>query len=176
MEEGHKYPDGCAKPIGKKIFIGQNTILDDNLLLDAKGSSNKGIKIGNDIFVGRNSILSCKNGDIILEDNCNIGFNCEIFSSSRVYLNKHVLVAAYTYIIGGGHEDKDLQKPFSEQEDISFGIEVGANVWLGAGVKVLDGAFIGADSMIGAGAVVAKDIPEKSVAVGIPAKVIRTRE
>jgi acetyltransferase-like isoleucine patch superfamily enzyme len=48
--------------------------------------------------------------------------------------------------------------------------------WLGDGVKVLDGVTIGRGSVIGAGAVVTKDIPPFSVAVGVPARVIKSRD
>ena len=67
-----------------KIHIGSNVVIDDNCLLDAKGETNRGIRIGNGVFIGRNTILSCKNGDIELADGANIGFNCEMFSASRV--------------------------------------------------------------------------------------------
>ena len=67
-----------------KIRIGDNVVIDDNCLLDAKGDTNAGITIGSGVFVGRNTILSCKNGDIELGDRANIGFNCEVFSASRV--------------------------------------------------------------------------------------------
>ncbi len=71
-----------------KIRIGDNVVIDDNCLLDAKGDSNRGITIGSGVFVGRNTILSCKNGDIELADGANIGFNCEIFSASRVRIGR----------------------------------------------------------------------------------------
>ena len=67
-----------------KIRIGDNVVIDDNCLIDAKGDANRGITIGSGVFVGRNTILSCKNGDIELGDGANVGFNCEIFSASRV--------------------------------------------------------------------------------------------
>ena len=54
-----------------KIHIGSHVVIDDNCLLDAKGASNEGIRIGDRVFVGRNSILSCKNGDIELKDGAN---------------------------------------------------------------------------------------------------------
>src|ERR687898_2212757 len=57
-----------------KIHIASNVVVDDNCLLDAKGESNRGIRIGNGVFIGRNSILSCKNGDIELADWANVGF------------------------------------------------------------------------------------------------------
>ena len=49
-------------------------------------------------------------------------------------------------------------------------------MWLGAGVKVLDGVIVGRDAIVGAGAVVAKDVPPFSIAVGVPAKVIKKRK
>ena len=55
------------------------------------------------VFVGRNTILSCKNGDIVIDDHANLGFNCEIFSASRVRVGKSILMAAYTYLVGGDH-------------------------------------------------------------------------
>ena len=67
-----------------KIHIGSNVLIDDNCLVDAKGDTNIGIRIGDGVFVGRNTILSCKNGDIELADGANLGFNCEVFSASRV--------------------------------------------------------------------------------------------
>src|SRR5881398_916465 len=58
-----------------KIHIGRDVVVDD-------------------VFVGRNTILSCKDGDIEISDRANIGFNCEIFSASRVVIGASVLVAA----------------------------------------------------------------------------------
>src|SRR5918993_6024487 len=52
----------------RKIVIGDNVVVDDQCCLDAKGTDNRGIVVGNGVFVGRNTILSCKNGDIIVED------------------------------------------------------------------------------------------------------------
>src|SRR5262245_47773077 len=81
-----------------KIHVGSNVVIDDNCLIDAKGDSNHGIRIGNGVFIGRNSILSCKNGDIDVADQANIGFNCELFSASRVSVGRSALLAAYTYV------------------------------------------------------------------------------
>lgn len=158
-----------------KIFIGDNVVIDDNCVLDAKGESNKGLFIGDGVFVGRNTILSCKNGDIYLDEKVNMGFNCEIFSASEVRVGKKSLIAAYCYLIGGTHKMDRLDIPPLEQERESKGIILEENLWLGAGVKVMDGVRIGHDSVIGASAVVSKDIPEYSIAVGIPAKVLRDR-
>lgn len=159
-----------------KIRIGDNVVIDDNCLLDAKGETNAGITIGSGVFVGRNTILSCKNGDIEVGEGANIGFNCEIFSASRVRVGASALLAAYCYLIGGDHDFSDASRPVLEQARVSAGISVGGGAWLGAGAKVLDGVEIGAHAVIGAGAVVRESVPERATAVGVPARIVGTRQ
>ena len=156
-----------------KIHVGSNVVIDDNCLLDAKGDANAGIRIGSGVFVGRNTILSCKNGDIELADGANIGFNCEIFSASRVRIGRDTLVAAYSYLVGGDHEAVDAGQSVIAQGRRSAGIDVGAGAWIGAGVTVLDGVSIGDRAVIGAGAVVRDAVPAGATAAGVPARLIR---
>ena len=158
-----------------KIRIGDNVVVDDNCLLDAKGDGNSGIAIGSGVFVGRNTILSCKNGDISLGDRANIGFNCEIFSASRVTLGADALLAAYCYVIGGDHDYADVSKPVIAQGRQSKGVSIGEGVWMGAGAKILDGVRVGGHAIIGAGAVVRVDVPEYAVAAGRPARIVGMR-
>jgi acetyltransferase-like isoleucine patch superfamily enzyme len=158
-----------------KIHIGSNVVIDDNCLIDAKGDSNRGIRIGDGVFIGRNTILSCKNGDIELADGVNIGFNCEVFSASRVTIGRSVLMAAYSYVIGGDHDFSDPSKTVLEQTRTSAGVAIGDGVWMGAGAKVLDGVTIGEGAVIGAGAVVRDSVPASAIAVGIPARVVASR-
>jgi acetyltransferase-like isoleucine patch superfamily enzyme len=159
-----------------KIRIADNVVVDDNCLIDAKGEANTGIQIGSGVFIGRNSILSCKNGDIELADGANIGFNCEIFSASRVRVGRNALMAAYSYLIGGDHDFSDPSRAVLDQPRTSRGISVGDGAWIGAGVKVLDGVTIGDQAVVGAGAVVRDSVPDRATAVGIPARVVGTRE
>ena len=158
-----------------KIEIGDNVVIDDNCLLDAKGDSNRGIRIGSRVFVGRNTILSCKNGDIDIADRANIGFNCEVFSASRVSIGADVLMAAYSYLIGGDHDFSDPSAAVLSQTRTSVGITIGDGAWTGAGAKILDGVTIGALAIVGAGAVVREDVPDGAVAVGVPARIVSMR-
>jgi acetyltransferase-like isoleucine patch superfamily enzyme len=159
-----------------KIRIGDDVVIDDNCLIDAKGTSNAGIRIGNGVFIGRNTILSCKNGDIDLADGANIGFNCEIFSASRVTVGARALLAAYCYLIGGDHDFGDASQPVLDQPRRSAGITIGAGAWLGAAAKILDGVDVGAHAIVGAGALVRDSVPEKATAVGMPARIVGTRD
>jgi len=158
-----------------KIHVGDDVVIDDNCLIDAKGESNAGIRIGSGVLIGRNSILSCKNGDIELADGANVGFNCEIFSASRVRIGANVLMAAYSYVIGGDHDFSDASRPVLEQTRRSAGVSVGDGAWIGAGAKILDGVNVGEGAIIGAAAVVREDVEPRAVAVGIPARVVSTR-
>jgi len=159
----------------RKIHIGSDVVIDDNCLIDAKGDTNRGVRIGSGVFIGRNSILSCKNGSIDIADHVNIGFNCELFSASEVRVGPSVLMAAYTYVIGGGHDFSDPSKPVLEQGRHSLGVTIGEGAWTGAGAKILDGVSIGAHAVIGAGAVVRESVPAGAIAVGVPARVVSMR-
>ena len=159
-----------------KIRLGDDVMVDDLVVLDAKGETNRGITVGRGAFLGRGTILSCKDGDITLGDHVNIGFYSEIFSGSTVTVGAYGLFAAYTYLVGGGHEFDRSGVPVVEQARRSQGITLGENVWLGAGAKVMDGVRIGRDVVVGAGAVVTDDLPDGAVAVGVPARVVRRRD
>jgi len=160
-----------------KIKIGNNCIIDDYCVLDAKGDGNQGILIGDNVVLARNTVVSCKGGDITIGDNSNISLNCMIHSETKVEIGKNNLYAAYCYIIGGGKHSFDrTDVPIIQQESMSEGVIMEDNIWLGAAVKVLDGARVGHDAVIGTGSVVNKDIPPFSVAVGLPARVVRQRD
>jgi acetyltransferase-like isoleucine patch superfamily enzyme len=159
-----------------KIAVGNDVVIDDLVLLDAKGEHNKGITLGQGVFLGRGTILSCKDGDIELGDHVNIGFMSEIFSGSRVVVGRHGLFAAYTYLVGGGHDFESAEVPVLAQGRSSRGITLDENVWLGTGAKVLDGVTIGKNVVVGANAVVNADLPDGVIAGGVPARVIRKRD
>jgi acetyltransferase-like isoleucine patch superfamily enzyme len=159
-----------------KIHLGNNVVLDDGCVLDAKGTSNRGIVIGDGVFLGRQSSLATKDGDILIEDGVNISFLSSVFSGSRVTLGRNTLVAAYCYIVGGGHELGDPAEAVVAQARPSRGIAIGPDGWIGTGVTVLDGVTIGRGVVVGANSVVRHDLEDFAVAAGTPAKVVRRRE
>ncbi|NEQ84957.1 MAG: maltose O-acetyltransferase [Moorea sp. SIO2I5] len=86
-------------------------------------------------------------------------------------------MAGNCYIGGGRYLSDRLDIPMMEQGVYSKGpVVIGDDVWLGAGAIVLDGVRIGKGCIIGAGAVVTKDLPDYAVAIGVPARVIRMRQ
>jgi len=160
----------------RKIRIGQGTIIDDGVLIDAKGSANKGVVIGDNCYIGRGSILSCKEGDIVLDEMVNISTWCNISSNSKIAIGPKTMLGPYTSIFATMHNFDDTEKPILEQGWSSQGVIVGGNCWLGARVSVLDGVTVGPNTVIGAAAVVTRDLPAAVVAVGAPAKPIKERK
>jgi acetyltransferase-like isoleucine patch superfamily enzyme len=161
-----------------RIQLGDNVIVDAGAVLDAKGTSDLGLRIGSGVVVGRNCSLSCKGGTIALGDSVNLGPSCMIISETEVAIGDNCIFAALCYLIAGGNHDfSRTDIPIIQQPSLSRGgIRIEADVWLGARVTVLDGVTIGQGCVVGAGAVVTSDLPPFSIAVGVPARVIRSRK
>ena len=161
-----------------KIVLGDGVVLDDGCMVDAKGADNTGIVLGNRVYVGRNTIIYCKNGDIEIGENVSFSANCIVFSSNKLVMKKNSVVAAFAYLLSGGEYDLDDPTPLALQKGTCTKgpLEIGEDCWIGAGAKVLDGASLGDHVALGAGAVANKPIPAHSIAVGVPARVVKTRK
>ncbi len=151
-----------------KIRIGAGTVIDDYAVLDAKGEENDGIRVGEHAYIGRSAILSCKEGSIRLGDHTNVSANCTLLSETEVALGRYCFLAGNCYLVAGGnHSFADVSKPIMLQPSVAKGgIHIGDDVWLGAGVIVLDGVEIGSHSVVGAGSVVSGPLPEYSFGRG----------
>ncbi len=160
-----------------KIHLGNDVVLDDNTVLDAKGTTNRGITVGDHVYVGRNTIIYCKNGDIRIEREVNLSANCILFSAHALTIGEGAMVGAYAYFLSGGEYDLQSALPFCRQDGVAAKAPtvIGRNNWIGAGVIVLDGAGTGENCVVGAGAVVTRPLPDNTVAVGVPARAIRMR-
>jgi len=161
-----------------KIIIGDNAVIDDNVVLDAKGEKNEGIRLGANVYIGRNTVLSCKEGSIFLDDYCNISANCLLLSETAIRMGKYCFLAGQCYLVAGGnHSFEKTDVPIMFQPSYSKGgIRIGEDVWLGAGVVVLDGVSIGDGTVVGAGSAVTQSLPEYCIAVGTPAEKTRDRK
>ena len=111
--------------------------------------------------------------ELIIEDGCCIGNFNHIYATKSIILHKNVLTADKVYISDNLHGYVDIETPILRQPIVQNGeVEIGEGSWLGENVCVL-GAKIGQHCVIGANSVVTHDIPDYSVAVGAPAKVIK---
>jgi len=91
-------------------------------------------------------------------------------------IGNNVLIAPNVTINAQNHIFEDPDIPIWKQGISKKGIKIEDDVWIGAGVIILDGVTVGKGSVIGAGAVVSRNIPPYSVAVGVPARVVKRRK
>ena len=158
-----------------KTDLGRGCIIDDFSLLDAKGETNNGLSLGAGVYVGRHSSVYCKNGDIVLGDRVNISSHCTLFSSNRLQVGEGCMIGAYCYFLSGGEYDYKDATPFADQLGMGTrgDLTIGEDCWFGTRVTLLDAASVGKRCVIAAGAVVTRPVPDRRLAMGVPARVIR---
>ncbi|CAN5464379.1 acyltransferase [soil metagenome] len=110
-------------------------------------------------------------GDVFIGDNTGIGLSNVIIGP--VTIGNYVMLAQNIVISGLNHGYEDITLSPRQQKVITKQISIADNVWIGANSVITAGVTIGKHAVIGAGSVVTKDIPEYSVAVGNPARVIK---
>ena len=108
----------------------------------------------------------------ILDENVYVGPRCGL---GLVHLEKDVLLAAGVQVPSGGktHYFGDPSRPIREQGGERRMVRIGEGAWIGTGVIVL--ADVGKGTIVAAGSVVTKPLPDHVIAAGVPAKVIRSR-
>lgn len=155
--------------------IGNNSIVTKPLCIQG----GKNIFIGHNVNIQFMTWLAClpltgeKECRLVFEDGCVIGHFNHIISTKSVIFHKNVLTADKVYVSDNLHGYEDVNTPIHKQPIIQNGtVEIGEGSWLGENVCVL-GANIGKHCVIGANSVVTKDIPDYSIAVGAPARVIK---
>lgn len=159
-----------------RISLGRSVFLDGSVVLDAKGSRSS-IQIGDSVLVGKNTIFSCASAAITVGDDVSLGPNCYIRAGiSPIVLGSQITIGSHTAVISGNPSYERLDIPMKRQVGSADGIVIGDDVWIGVGVRILDGVTVGRGSVAGAGAVVTKDVPEYAIVAGVPAQVVGHRQ
>jgi len=161
--------------IDRNLFrnIGENVIFETGVLVFHPDH----ITIGSNVYVGHYSILKgyYKNEMTIGEDVW-IGQQVFFHSAGGLFIGDRVGVGPGVKIITSFHRDEGWRKPILDGTLEFAPVTVGADSDLGVGAVILPGVTIGRGVQIGAGAVVTSDIPDYTVAAGVPAKVISQRQ
>ena len=109
--------------------------------------------------------------NIFLDEGVYMNFNCIILDPNKVHIGKNVQIGSNVQIITATHPlDADLR---IKGPELAYKILIGNQVWIGSGAIILPGVTIGANSTIGAGSVVTKDIPPSVIAAGNPCRIMK---
>jgi len=165
------YTIAYAKLVGART--GENAIVMRGAMLNREYGG--AIDIGSGTVVHRGAMLIPMGGFIRLGFRCRVNPYSILYGNGGLTIGDYVRIAAHCVIVPANHGialDGGLiaEQPLSKQ-----GIRIGNDVWLGAGVKVLDGAVIGDGCVVGAGAVVRGELEPYGIYAGVPAKLVRRR-
>ncbi|WP_292473105.1 DapH/DapD/GlmU-related protein [Methanosphaera sp.] len=140
-------------PLSEEYDVLINELFESNtgsnftLRTPLSGTSFENVKIGDNVFINSNCLMMARGG-ITIEDNVMLAANVQLLSNNHDEYNRQVLIC------------KEIT------------IKEGA--WIGAGASIMPGVTIGKHAIVGAGAIVTKDVPDYAVVVGIPARVVKT--
>ncbi len=162
----------------KGATIGCNSLLERGISLQCGVHEGKKgtIDLGSHLQLATGVVLNAWGGKITVGDHVFIGPHSVLYGHGSVTIGNDCLIAEHCSILSANHTIPSKERKIRWEPDVRAHTVIGNDVWLGAGVRVLAGVTIGDGAVVGAGAVVTTDIPAYSVAVGVPAKVIRTRE
>ncbi len=146
----NSYIETCAN---NQCTVGDNVTIRENAWIQCRSGLNapgEGFRIGNGVYIGPNCVIGV-GGYVEIEDGCQIGAGFTLSAEEHI----------------GSEGD------YTTGKVCRHGIKIGRRSWIGNNVTVLDGVELGDSVVIGAGAVVTKSLPSRSLAVGVPAKVIK---
>lgn len=140
------------------------------------------VELSKFLVIGKGTQISsfCKikasDGPMVIGSNVSIATGCFLSSASGgVKIGDYSMISPNVTIIGNNYKYDKLDVPICLQEQTSKGVLIGRDVWIGAGVSILDGANIGDGVIITPNSVVSTRIPDHSIVQGNPGKVIFQR-
>ncbi len=152
IEGGTYLKRGFANGACGRISILTKSIICHGVVLDAWGGS---IHIAEHVFIGPNTV---------------------IYGHGGVSIGRDTLIAMNCSIVSSNHSIPPRSRRIRWEADQVLPVQIGDDVWIGAGVKILGGVRIGDGCIIGAGSTVTRSLEPYSIAIGSPARVIRKRE
>lgn len=130
-------------------------------------------KCGKNVNVERGAVFGF---NIEIGDDSGIGINAQLHSGGGIKIGDNVMMGPDVVILTENHKHDDLNISMNKQGGEAAPVVIDDDVWIGIRVIILPGVRIGRSSIIGAGAVVTKDVPPFSIVGGNPAKILKKRD
>lgn len=160
-----------------KLKVCDDVWLKEGVLLDARSDQEFGIVIDHGVTIRAYSYLDSYdgNGFIHIGAEAGIGQYVYIGGNGGVRIGRFVMISNHTTIVSATHLfDPTIETPYFRQGESRVGVVIEDNAWIASNCVIMDGVAIGAGAVIGAGSVVTRSIPPKVLAVGCPARIIRS--
>lgn len=133
------------------------------------------MEIGRWVHIGDGNAIRCHEGSLRIGDKAVFGRENTVNCYLDIEIGAAALIADWVYICDFDHVISDIHQPIKDQGIVKTPVRIGPDSWLGVKSTVLRGTTIGRGCVLGAHSVVRGDIPDFSIAVGAPARVVRNR-
>jgi acetyltransferase-like isoleucine patch superfamily enzyme len=158
--------------IAPSVYLGTGVLLQT----DSDGGVFGGrIAIAERAILSDGVILATYGGFIDIGAHAYVGPYCVLYGHGGLTIGRHAMIGAHSVLVPANHGFARVDVPMNAQPLTREGIEIGEDVWIGSGCRVLDGVRIGRGAVIGAGSVVTRDVEPFGVAYGVPARVAWNR-
>ena len=149
-----------------QVLMASGIVLREGVVLSGRSRHVHGITLCDSVYLKEGVYMDAYGGLIEVGHDCAFGQGVAIHGHGGVRIGAYCMIGAGARIVSSNHNYHGCRLPFMLQGTRERGIVIGDNVWIGAGVHILDGSSIGDDCVIGAGAVVQGEVPPGSRALG----------
>ena len=159
--------------VGRNVYLGDDTSI--------SGLSRDGVRIGDHVRIREHvwmqvtSTFDNPGVGLTIGEGTYIGPRCMLGAGGGIAIGRRVIMGAAVHVLAENHAFQDPDVPVHEQGVTRRGITIEDEVWIGNAAVLLDGVRVGEGAIIGAGAVVTRDVPARAIAVGNPARVVAMR-
>lgn len=157
------------------ITIGRRVVIKSGARLVCTNTEAK-IVIGDGSIISHGAILDTgPGGRIELGKSNSVNPYCVLYGHGGFRTGDYVRIAAHTVVIPANHIYEDPTLPIARQGLTREGIQMGSDIWIGTGCRILDGVTVADGAIIAAGAVVNKDVKRGAIVGGVPARLLKYR-
>ena len=133
------------------------------------------MELGRDVWIGAGTAIRCHEGSLRIGDRVVFGGSDTVNAYLDVEIGRDTIFADWIYVTDFDHQFRRLDIRIQDQGIAVSPVRIGPDCWIGEKASILRGSSVGAGSVVGAQTVVKGDIPPYSVAVGSPARVVKSR-
>lgn len=160
----------------EQVSLGRNTVIKRGVILNGRSATRSfGLSFGPETYIKEHCYLDAYGGFIETAGPCAIAQFSVFHGGGGITIGRYVMFGAHCYVIASNHVFDSLDLPYILQGDNAKGIVIEDNVWIGGGAIILDGVTVGRNSVVGAGAIVAKDVPANSIYVDRAPRLLAAR-
>jgi acetyltransferase-like isoleucine patch superfamily enzyme len=166
---------GARLQYPERIRLGNGVRIASQALLRANTEQDTGISIGDHTTVHESALIAANRGRVAIGRHSWIGPFCLVYGNGEVSIGDNVLIAAHSSINTVSLHFDRCDIPINDQGIYCDPVTIEDDAWIGMNAVILQGVRIGKGAIVGAGAVVTRDVPPWSIVMGVPARIVSQR-